>query len=199
VGFDSGRDLLRTRGGALVLQRSAKREVSGRVPVSMELCVNMAATSIRKLTPLTVLLIGGAVVLGLYLLARSINMQQGTPPSSDVIDRVVDAIAHQEGFYIEGSRPARNHNPGDLTSDLTGAGVGKDAQGFVIYANDSDGFTALRAQVTNFFVGSQHYRPTMTILETAQTYVHDATAGIWAAYVANSLGVPVTTTWEELV
>jgi hypothetical protein len=39
-------------------------------------------------------------------------------PELTVISKIADAIAFAEGFYVPGSRPCRNNNPGDLERDL---------------------------------------------------------------------------------
>jgi hypothetical protein len=113
---------------------------------------------------------------------------------------VTQAIANAEGFYVSGSRPARNHNPGDLKLDLTGKGVGYDHDGFVIYSSDTDGFEALAKQVSNFFTGSANYNPSMSIQQTGAIYSPDKgqNAGVWANLVASYLGVDINTTWSQL-
>jgi hypothetical protein len=111
---------------------------------------------------------------------------------SPTIRRIGEAIATAEGFYVEGSRPARNHNPGDLTLDLTGKAVGQDGA-FVVYGSDVDGFQALYTQVGLMVSGlSEHYNPSMTISQIAQRYSPDGWQA-WASNVAGYLGVDVDT------
>lgn len=151
-----------------------------------------------KLKPIHwVLIAGAAVALFLLIWARRTNILANLG-GLDLVTRVSYAIAQAEGFYIDGSRPNRNHNPGDLTQDLTGKGVGVDSEGFIIYASDGDGFDALNKQVTNFFVGSSRYNPSMSILQTAQVYAPKPNPGVWANLVAQYLGVSTSTTWSEL-
>lgn len=111
---------------------------------------------------------------------------------SDRIKRLARAIGFAEGFNIAGSRPQRNHNPGDLTLDVTGKGVGKDGP-FVVYATDEDGQSALEWLVTLMLTGrSTIYTPTMTIAEVSTHYTQTE-QGSWAANVAGYLGVSVNT------
>lgn len=59
---------------------------------------------------------------------------------------LLQAIAREEGFYVDGSRPARNCNPGDLEwhpwMRRFGA-TGGDPE-FAIFPNPDEGFAALR-------------------------------------------------------
>ena len=73
-----------------------------------------------------------------------------------VLQKMAEAIAIQEGFQVEGSRPQRNHNPGDLRSDgiVWQGQTGNDAGGFCIFATDEDGWRALRLDLQNH---SKHY------------------------------------------
>lgn len=98
------------------------------------------------------------------------------------------AIAYAEGFYINGSRPQRNHNPGDLTIDTVGLGVGKDGP-FVVYANDDDGWAALKRQVQLILTNTSNvYNTDMTIQDVANRYTATDQSA-WALNVANKLGV----------
>lgn len=108
------------------------------------------------------------------------------------VDRIARAIATAEGFYVMFSRPARNHNPGDMTADLVGRAIGKDGM-FVVYANDEDGWSNLRAQINAWLNGSsRHAGPDSTIADISQFYT-TTEQEIWAANVAGYLGVPVDT------
>jgi hypothetical protein len=111
-------------------------------------------------------------------------------PSATV--RIAQAIATAEGFYVAGSRPARNHNPGDMTADLVGAAVGMDGM-FVVYGNDQDGWNNLYAQVNAWLEGtSRHAGPDATITDIAKFYT-TTEQDSWAANVAGALGVGVDT------
>jgi len=70
-----------------------------------------------------------------------------------VISKIADAIAFAEGFFVAGSRPHRNNNPGDLERDLTSKGRGWDGP-YVIDATPQEGWEALRHQVRLMFNGS---------------------------------------------
>lgn len=114
-----------------------------------------------------------------------------------LVSKIADAIAFAEGFYVPGSRPRRNNNPGDLERDVTGKGVGMDGP-YVIYATPQDGWDALKHQVMLMFAGSHVYQPSMTIAEMASHYT-STEAGPWSLNVARRLGVPVTTQLDQIV
>jgi hypothetical protein len=113
-----------------------------------------------------------------------------------VIARIADAIAFAEGYFVSGSRPRRNNNPGDLEQDVTGKGVGFDGP-YVKYASPEDGRDALEHQVRLMFGGSRVYNPRMTIAEVAERYTETEPA-VWARNVAARLGVRVDTRLEEI-
>jgi hypothetical protein len=112
------------------------------------------------------------------------------------ISRIADAIAFAEGYFVPGSRPARNNNPGDLERDITGKGIGFDGP-YVIYATAQDGLAALEHQVRLMFKGSHIYNPGMSIAEIAKHYTFTDSQN-WAKNVAERLGVGVETTLTEI-
>ena len=113
-----------------------------------------------------------------------------------VVFRIADAIAFAEGYYVPGSRPRRNNNPGDLERDLTGKGAGWDGP-YVVYPTAQDGWDALERQVGLMFRGSRIYKPSMTLAEVAVRYTATSPAS-WARAVAERLGVSVETRLEDL-
>ena len=116
-----------------------------------------------------------------------------------LVERISDAIAWAEGYFVSGSRPQRNNNPGDLTQDLTGQAVGWDGP-FVVYATAADGWDALELQVQKMLDGSSAiYDPSMSILQIAESYAPGPQSVTWAANVAARLGVAVDTTLESLL
>jgi hypothetical protein len=133
------------------------------------------------------------------LMAKQDSQNAGDIPITDIsaVDRIATAIAAAEGFSIPGSRPGRNHNPGDLTVDTTGKGVGRDGI-FIVYATDSDGWDALRQQVQLMLNNtSKVYNNGMTIADVAARYTTTDQAA-WAAIVARELGVTQDTTLAEI-
>lgn len=114
------------------------------------------------------------------------------------VQRIAEAIAAAEGFYVAGSRPAQNHNPGDMTADLIGKSIGKDGP-FVMYSNDQDGWDNLTHQIQLWLGGgSSHATADSTISDISQFYTStDQTA--WATNVANNLGVSIDTPIREVV
>ena len=58
----------------------------------------------------------------------------------------LQAIARQEGFYAEGSRPQINNNPGDLEYHSWQAPFGATSDGrFAIFPTSDAGFAAMKA------------------------------------------------------
>jgi hypothetical protein len=138
------------------------------------------------------LLLGGLVVV-----ASMAVMKKVKPVQDAIVQKFAEAIAWAEGFYSIGSRPQRNHNPGDLTRDLTGTGVAKDGM-YVVYATDADGWEALYKQVRMMFNNtSSIYNDAMNILEVARKYT-TTDQEVWAANVAQRLGVPVGTPLSQI-
>lgn len=139
------------------------------------------------------LIIGGAAALAIMgggLLTMTI------PPDSvpDIVKRFANAIATAEGFFVNGSRPQRNNNPGDIMSNGQ----------FVVYSTTEDGWSALYGQVYKmFYGGSAYYNPSMTISQVAYYYANgsgDPTgAANWANNVAGVMGVTPDTTLQTLM
>jgi len=116
----------------------------------------------------------------------------------DAINAMADAIAYAEGFYVTGSRPQRDNNPGDMTKDLIGRAVGMDGA-FVVYANAQDGWDNLKQQISLIFNdASQIYNSDMTIYQIAQKYTTTDQLA-WAQNVASRLGVSLDTKISDLV
>jgi len=114
------------------------------------------------------------------------------------VEKIAQAIATAEGFYAVGSRPQRNHNPGDMTADLVGASTGTDGM-FVVYGNDQDGWNNLYAQINAWLNGtSKHAGPTSTIADVSKFYT-TTEQDSWAANVAGHLGVSVETELGQIV
>lgn len=118
--------------------------------------------------------------------------------TNEFINAFSDAIAYAEGFYVTGSRAQRNNNPGNITADITGTGIGYDGP-FVKYANPEDGWEALYAQIEKMIDGTSiFYDSTMSIKEISRVYTatdQDA----WANNVASRLGVSVDTTIDDML
>lgn len=107
-----------------------------------------------------------------------------------LIDVFADAIAFAEGFYVAGSRAARNNNPGNITLDITGTAVGNDGI-FMVYATATDGWNALKRQIEMILENtSRIYNSNMTIMEIAQRYTTTQQQE-WASNVAYRMGVPL--------
>lgn len=126
--------------------------------------------------------------------------QKTSKVDETVVDKLAQAIARQEGFYVHGSIPQRNHNPGNLRHGVGGSAskANGTAGGFATYASDEDGFEDLRRQVRMMLTGeSSFYNPSMSIWDVAQTYTQTQQLE-WATNVAKFYGVPVTTKLSDL-
>jgi len=120
---------------------------------------------------------------------------------TELVPALADAIAFAEGYYVAGSRAAVNNNPGNLTVDITGQGIGTDGM-FIKYANPTDGFNALYKQVEMMIMGtSAFYNPSMSIAEIAKRYASTTPDEWinWANNVAARLGVSPETTLNDLL
>jgi hypothetical protein len=120
----------------------------------------------------------------------------GGGPSAQV-QKIAIAIATAEGFYVANSRSARNHNPGDMTKDLIGKGVGFDGP-FVIYKTDADGWADLYAQVGMWLDGSSKNANSESTIEDISGFYTTTEQTSWAANVADVLGVDVNTPIGEI-
>jgi hypothetical protein len=119
-----------------------------------------------------------------------------------LIQNFANAIATEEGFYIEGSVPQRAKNPGDLTDDGdVGFGVietsGPNGAKITIYPTVEAGWAALTKKVARMLNGaSTTYPLDLTFMEVGMKY-----AGVvsWGVNVAAKLGVDPRMTLAEYV
>lgn len=140
------------------------------------------------------MLIIALIVIGLAILGTIGGTVLSTPAN---VQKIAVAIAAAEGFYVNGSRPQRNHNPGDMTADLIGRSVGMDGP-FVVYATDEDGWNNLYQQIQLWLDGkSSHATAASTISDISQFYT-DTDNTTWATNVANHLGVSLDTPIGEI-
>ena len=120
----------------------------------------------------------------------------------DFIPTWAAAIAQFEGFNTAGSRPARNHNPGDLKFAGQGGAVGQDPQGFAIFPDDPTGFQALYNQLALYikiFRATLCYKSRrITSGQPNPTSDAQGNAYTYAGAVASALGVTVDTTLAAL-
>jgi hypothetical protein len=138
--------------------------------------------------------IGTLLAVGYILLQMGGNVDSSASPG---VQTLAQAIATAEGFYVAGSRPARDHNPGDMTQDLIGKGVGLDGA-FIIYATDADGWANLYAQINLWLNGgSAHATASSTISDLSTFYTAD-NQSTWAVNVANAAGVSVDTPISQI-
>lgn len=146
------------------------------------------------ITAIVFILVVGAVAM---LAAKTPTPASGSP--NDRVKRLAEAIARAEGFYVAGSRPLRNNNPGNLTVDLEGGGraTGRDGS-LMVYPTPAEGWADLYLQIELMFSGgSRYYFPSMTIEEMARKYTATQQEA-WAQNVASALGVSVNTKISEV-
>jgi hypothetical protein len=166
--------------------------------------------------PTLIYLIGAfSLVFLLAEVAKAAGLGEGRDTAED-LDSMVDAsqnpltvkiaqaIAHAEGFFVSdpNARPRRNHNPGDMTSDLVGRGIGKDGS-FIVFATDADGWANLYAQVNAWLNGTSRFHSGQSSIadlaglgdETGYTSTDQVA---WANTVAAKLNVSIDTSLAEI-
>ena len=117
--------------------------------------------------------------------------------SASKTERIANAIAYAEGYFVSGSRPERNNNPGDLTKAFGQDYTGYDGI-FIVFATPTDGWQALFQQVNMMLDNtSSIYNDEMTIYEVAQRYTTTQQQE-WANNVASYLGVSTNTPLREV-
>lgn len=140
------------------------------------------------------------------ILSRKGILSVATPPipnppgaPDDRIERIMQAIARAEGFFVEGSVPYRANNPGDLKLGDKGHGL---INGITVFDSDEEGWAALRNQVTIIVEGrspvynewarelGKRNSSELTIAEIAQKYTATE-QDHWARNVASALGMSV--------
>lgn len=146
------------------------------------------------------ILAGIAVAVGgilLYDKSTGGSLTQTIESVFDPVEALAQAIATAEGFYVDGSRPQRDNNPGDMTVDIIGRGIGKDGP-FIVYATADDGWANLKAQIQKWFDGSSHNADSSSTIADLSSFYTANDQGSWAANVASALGVDVNTPISQL-
>jgi hypothetical protein len=112
-----------------------------------------------------------------------------TASYDEKVQCLAEAIARAEGFYVAGSLPQRQNNPGALKP----GGV------FIALYPDADsGWTALYNQVDLMLTGrSAYYNSSMTFSQIAQIYTGGDNAETWAFIVSNTLGLTPANTLDD--
>lgn len=67
----------------------------------------------------------------------------------------MQAVAREEGFFVEGTRPQRNNNPGDLEFGgfALAHGASHGDPRFAVFPDAAEGFAAMRALLTSHYLG----------------------------------------------
>lgn len=123
-----------------------------------------------------------------------------------ILERFVQAIATQEGFHVEHSRPQRYNNPGDLRSDgiVWKGQSGTDADGFCIFDTVDDGWRALRLDLQNHSRRYPRQSLTQFIAGDGDKWTGYAPAKdhnsplAYANFIAEQLGCDRDTTFAQL-
>jgi hypothetical protein len=137
-------------------------------------------------------LIAIAVAATVYLLYSA-----STGGGSSSAGKLAEGIAFAEGFYVQGSRPQRNHNPGDMTLDLIGKSTGRDGP-FVVYATDDDGWANLQAQINAWLGGTSAYANSSSTISDISQFYTTTDQSSWAQNVASYIGVSTDTSIGSL-
>lgn len=113
------------------------------------------------------------------------------PGLEEKVDRIADAIARAEGWYVEGSLPRRLNNPGSL----------KDRAGKLIaFATPEEGWSALKRQVRLILTGqSKFYSTNMTLREIARIYTGGDNPEGWAKAVSQYAGLPLDLPLKDVI
>lgn len=122
-----------------------------------------------------------------------------TSKTQSVIERLGEAMAVFEGFYLVGSIAQRNHNPTNLIYSPYRAGT-KD--GFAYFNTDGEGWDATQYQLQLIFDGqSKYYQPTMSIMAfisvwaSTSPYIEKLN---YAKFIANRFGCSIDTSLNNL-
>jgi hypothetical protein len=122
---------------------------------------------------------------------------------TSLIDRIADAIAHEEGFYLKGpSLAKRNLNPGNIRQWMHGGKAYPTYRGYVDFgawakgdATDglAEGWRVLKALVGQYVAGKYTGGRVPTLYQMFEVYAPAADANHpkgYAEFVAKSIGVP---------
>lgn len=118
-------------------------------------------------------------------LFSSSNSMAGGGPQVEPGSPFADAIAHAEGFYVNGSIPQRNNNPGDFRS----WGHYPQVQGYAAFPTAADGWKALEDELNLIRNGSSHvYKSSMSFRQMGALWADAANdpqgAANWSKNVA---------------
>ena len=143
-----------------------------------------------------ILILGAGFLLAMNATAGESDTKVTTPVtgSGGPLSTFANAIGLAEGFFVSGSRPQRNNNPGDLISGVPPASnytTNSDGT-YAIFDNVSDGWQALEDQLDAIRRGSSnYYSTTMTFNQMAQSYSPSGWQA-WAKNVSSALGAAPT-------
>lgn len=106
-----------------------------------------------------------------------------------ILSALAQAIARFEGYFVSGSRAARNNNPGNLR-DLSGRlypGYPRDSGGFIVFPTAAAGWHALEKDLS--IKASRGWSISQIISAWAPASDNNDTAG-YIRYVSARVGLP---------
>lgn len=112
---------------------------------------------------------------------------------TNTIQKIAYAIARAEGYYVRGTKPDRNNNPGDLKGNYAGTAIGSDEDGFDVYATPQDGWSALYRQVSLWLTNKSHVAGQETTLYELSRKYTLTQQDEWLHNVSSALGVDEST------
>lgn len=135
----------------------------------------------------------------LLLFAQQVHASTVNPswPSGDPIWSIAQAIAQQEGFGVQGSAPARNHNPGDLSDGAEQYGWDRlvTSSKVTTFPDDQTGWQWLYNKLVNIANGTSGvYDPGTSWIEIGSHWAADPQ---WPIGVATTLGVDPGSTMND--
>lgn len=120
----------------------------------------------------------------------------------DVVTKIADAIARQEGFHDPRSRAARNHNPGNIWDGLC---TGKSKRIWPQYPIDLTGFLILPDNATGRALMEKQIRLKISRNETLRTLINQwdssdkkVVRDLYVQHVAEWTGLPIDDVLADL-
>jgi hypothetical protein len=137
-----------------------------------------------------------AMITLIGLMKSLVDLLRQKLEGKSVVERLAEAIAEFEGFYVKGTLAERNNNPGNLIWSPFMAGQ---RDGFAYFNSKADGWKALKYQITLIFDGnSQYYQPMMSIQKFVDVWASTSSQeerDNYSEFIAERFGVGV---WNKL-
>jgi hypothetical protein len=148
---------------------------------------------------------------GITTVASDVGQALGNLPilggffvSGAIARKLAVAIGYAEGGYDlqgnnrnNGTRPSRNHNPGDLKGNFAGTAIGDDS-GFDVYPDDATGWAALIRQAGLWLTNRSTVAGREDTIGSLATKYTTTEQNSWSRNVAAALGVSTDTQLGDL-